>query len=236
MDVSITVDALPETSTKPISGKVSSVSAEGTASNGVATYAVDILVDRIEGLKSGMNAQAEILVNNRQNVLYVPVEAVQKQNGRSYVTVLVPKAGANVTQKTYGTIPTGGGVTQSTYRAMPAGGNVTQRTYASRNGQGTVGTTGDNSQYAGRQRTQQQQQPSADAFTQEIRYIETGVSDATNIEIVSGLNEREIVSLPQLASSATTTSTQTQQRSIGGIMGGGGGGATFTRQGATGGR
>jgi len=90
--VNVTIDALEETTDNPIKGTVTKIAVEGTSSDGVSTYPVTIQLEPNEKLKGSMNANAEILVDQKTDVLYVPVDAVQKKNGKSYVTV-VSKAG-----------------------------------------------------------------------------------------------------------------------------------------------
>lgn len=84
----VTIDALEETETKPINGTVTEIAVEGTSSDGVSTYPVTIQLEYNENLKGSMNANAEILINQKTGVLYVPVDAVQKRNGKSFVMVV----------------------------------------------------------------------------------------------------------------------------------------------------
>jgi len=86
-EANITVDALPETSTNPLRGKVSNIALEGTSSNGVTTYPVTVQVNGMEKLRGGMNVNVEILVSNKPGVLTVPIEAVQKMGQRNFVMV-----------------------------------------------------------------------------------------------------------------------------------------------------
>jgi HlyD family secretion protein len=83
----VTIDALSETSAKPISGSISKVAIEGTSTNGVTTYPVIVQIDKADNLKSGMNANAKILIEQRNDVLYVPIQAVTKRAGKSFVSV-----------------------------------------------------------------------------------------------------------------------------------------------------
>jgi HlyD family secretion protein len=85
--VNVTIDALEETMEKPLKGTVTKIAVEGSSSNGVSTYPVTIQIEENESLKGGMNANADIIVNQKKGVLYVPVDAVQKRNGKSYVMV-----------------------------------------------------------------------------------------------------------------------------------------------------
>lgn len=82
---SISVDALTETTAAPLSGVVSEIALEGTPSNGVTTYPVTIKINDSKNLKVGMNANAEILVNQKKDVLYVPLQAIHTMGDRSYV-------------------------------------------------------------------------------------------------------------------------------------------------------
>ncbi|MEN6314922.1 MAG: efflux RND transporter periplasmic adaptor subunit [Clostridiaceae bacterium] len=88
--VEITADAIEESAETPFAGKVSKVAMEGTSSNGVTTYPVTITVDDSAAgkLKTGMNIDAEIMINDKSDVLMVPVEAVTKMGDRSFVYVV----------------------------------------------------------------------------------------------------------------------------------------------------
>jgi hypothetical protein len=87
--VMITAEAIEESQTEPFTGKVSRVAMEGSSQNGVTTYPVTISVDENAAgkLKTGMNIDAEIYIKDKQDVLMVPVEAVTKIGGRSFVYV-----------------------------------------------------------------------------------------------------------------------------------------------------
>lgn len=86
----ITIDALPG---QTFQGKVSKIGKEGKAQNGVATFEVTVGFDQIEGALVGMTAQAEIVVEEKHDILTVPIEAVQQGPGGSMV--LVPDMAPN---------------------------------------------------------------------------------------------------------------------------------------------
>ena len=91
----ITVDALPDTSKTPVIGEVSKVAVTGVSVSGVTTFTVTIKVnDNLDKLKGGMNANAEIEVINKENVLQVPIEAITTINGKSYVHIKGADSGA----------------------------------------------------------------------------------------------------------------------------------------------
>jgi HlyD family secretion protein len=83
-EVNITADAL---SSKKFTGKVSNIGILGTTTDGVTSYPVEIVIDDGTDLWPGMNVTAEIVVNSVQNVLNVPVSAVNRGH-----TVLVKGA------------------------------------------------------------------------------------------------------------------------------------------------
>ena len=79
--VQITADAVPD---KTYVGTVTRVSMKGTSNGGTTTYPVTIRIDDTDGLRPGMNANAEIVVAQANNALVVPNAAVVRG---SYVLV-----------------------------------------------------------------------------------------------------------------------------------------------------
>lgn len=80
----ITSDVYPN---EKFTGKVEKISMEGTNQNGVTTYDVTIKLDDRKSLMSGMNVDVEILADSREDVITVPIEALQKLKGEYMVTV-----------------------------------------------------------------------------------------------------------------------------------------------------
>ena len=79
--VQITADAVPD---KTSVGTVTRVSMKGKSDGGTTTYPVTIRIDDTDGLRPGMNANAEIVVAEANNALVVPNAAVVRG---SYVLV-----------------------------------------------------------------------------------------------------------------------------------------------------
>jgi len=154
-NVKVTIDAIPDTTAKPLKGIVSKIAVEGTSSNGVSTYPVTIKIEKNEALKGSMSANGEIIVNEKKDVLYVPIDAVVKMNGKSYVRVVPGASGAG---------GAGGAGKDARNRNSDANGTEVK--------EGT------------KQNTELQV---------ELREVETGISNAEYIEIVSGLKEGEAV-------------------------------------------
>ena len=233
-DVSVTVDAVAGTSTAPIQGNVTGIAVEGTYSNGVTTFPVTLTLEPDERLRSGMNADASILVTNKDDVLLVPIEAVTTVGARSFVYV----GNGSITETddstspnmpegfTPGDIPEGftpGDVPEGFTRpevttdgtgTRPARGNRTPSEGAASgngtsNGTTRVGTTSDTTgYYAGTTRV----------------WVEVGAHNEISIEVLSGLSEGDEVVLPALTtSSATSSPGSTQTGGFGGLMGGMGG-------------
>ena len=76
-EVNITADAFEE---RRFTGVVDYVSSIGTTSNGVTTYPVTVEITNPDGLIPGMNVDANIVVESKENVLMVPVSAVHRGN------------------------------------------------------------------------------------------------------------------------------------------------------------
>lgn len=74
-EVNITADAL---SNKRFSGYVNNIGLLGTSTDGVTSYPVEIVINDGGDLWPGMNVTAEIVVNSVQNVLKIPVSAVNR--------------------------------------------------------------------------------------------------------------------------------------------------------------
>lgn len=90
-EVKITVTALPD---KTYTGKVKEIAEQGQVQNGVSSFSVIISLDKTDDLKAGMTADASILVKEKKDALYVPIEAVQKDSDDKYY-VLVPEEQEN---------------------------------------------------------------------------------------------------------------------------------------------
>lgn len=84
--VTVSVDALPEAS---LEGTVCGIGATGTQIQGVTDYPVTIcLAATDDGLRVGMTANGSVILERREDVLLVPVQAITTVDGRSTVEVL----------------------------------------------------------------------------------------------------------------------------------------------------
>jgi HlyD family secretion protein len=238
--VNITVDALTETNTKPLSGEVSKIAFEGTSSNGVSVYPVTIEVNDIQNLRIGMNVNASIMVLEKSDVLMVPIEAVTKFGNSSSVWVRSNGAaqgngmpngnwgennrnnvGAN------GSNPNRSGSQQgddtSDKIQMPQSGDQGQQ---GRQGQqsGTNRSNRQSGQGTGNaNRMTQRNSTMMDYYKNAVpKQVTLGINNDSYIEVVSGLDEGDIVILPPLTTSSSQGTTTQSGFGIGGMgMGGG---------------
>jgi membrane fusion protein, macrolide-specific efflux system len=83
----ISLDAYPEIK---VSGVVDHIYYESKLVNNVNIYQVDLLPSTVPDVfRSGMSANVNIVVREKENVLLLPVGAVRGRNGRSFVSVRV---------------------------------------------------------------------------------------------------------------------------------------------------
>lgn len=76
-EVQITADAVEGTT---YTGVVTKVSVAGTTSDGITTYPITVRIDETEGLRPGMNVDAEIILESAEDVLAIPSGAVNRGN------------------------------------------------------------------------------------------------------------------------------------------------------------
>ncbi|MCS7463666.1 efflux RND transporter periplasmic adaptor subunit [Paenibacillus doosanensis] len=85
MKASVKVDSI---SNKVYEGEVNQVSTVGTTTNGVTFFDVGISVKNDDQLRNGMTATAEIITQDKKDILLLPLEALQQQQGKRYVTLV----------------------------------------------------------------------------------------------------------------------------------------------------
>ena len=86
--VQVTADAVPD---KTYTGTVTRVSMKGSSNGGTTTYPVTVRIDETEGLRPGMNANAEIVIAEAGNALAVPNASIVR-GGYVLVTKDSPSA------------------------------------------------------------------------------------------------------------------------------------------------
>ncbi|MBO9130848.1 efflux RND transporter periplasmic adaptor subunit [Bacillus sp. 165] len=93
--VTITASAFKD---ETFEGTVTKVATEGTASNGVSNFDVTVQITDPKSLKIGMSTEASILIESKDDAVYVPIEAVYKSGDEKYV--LVPVSSDDSAQST----------------------------------------------------------------------------------------------------------------------------------------
>ncbi len=86
-EAKVTIDALEDTTITPLVGNVSEIALEGTTMSSVTTYPVTISLTGNDEIRMGMNCSAEIIVKSAEDVLIVPVEAINTRKNKYYVTM-----------------------------------------------------------------------------------------------------------------------------------------------------
>lgn len=85
-EVSITLNSYKD---KEFNGDIEEISDQGKVINGIGTYDIKVnITQNIEDLKAGMTGNIDILVDKKEDVLYVPVEGIHKKDDGSYFVIL----------------------------------------------------------------------------------------------------------------------------------------------------
>lgn len=220
--VEITADALEG---QTFTGVVDNISIVGTASNGVTSYPVKVVVDGGEatGLIPGMNVNASIVIESREDVLRVPLSAVRRGN-----MVIVKDDGTDTSDNTEQTPSSGRpeGMPQMEElpdgelpEGAPQGGPDIEGSMEDAAGQAS-GSTEPSEEEASSQAPADTGNAAARGLEVPDGYravqVEVGLSDDSFTEITSGLSEGQVVLLPDTTASASSTEE--------GMMGGMGGG------------
>lgn len=84
--VNITVDAYPNLL---LTGTVVEIGLVPASSSDIVVFPVKIKLDQVDSrIKTGMTAQAEIIVQEEKDALVVPIEAIVESDGKSFVTLV----------------------------------------------------------------------------------------------------------------------------------------------------
>ena len=78
----VTFDAIED---EEFTGEVTEIGNTASVNGGVAKYTVSVSVPKDEEMKQGMNASATITIENRENVITIPVNALQEKGNKVFV-------------------------------------------------------------------------------------------------------------------------------------------------------
>lgn len=216
----VEVDALPE---HKFTGEVTEIAEEGTVTNNVASFNVTIVLDNKEGLlKSGMTGNITIITAQKDNVLLIPIEAVQERNGEKfvYVPASTDKSGSSSGENTRGNFRnnTGSGSANGS-QDNEGGGN---------NSGNTGGNSGENARSNGAGST-----ANGGQSMRNIKPVKVGLTNDTYAEITEGLQEGDII-LSTTQSSTEQSTMRAGGMFMGGPSGGNRGGGTAVRSSGSG--
>ena len=81
-EATIELDAIED---ETFTGEVTSIGNTASASGGVAKYTVSLTLPKDDRMKQGMNASATITIDSRENVVTIPVNALQEEGSKVFV-------------------------------------------------------------------------------------------------------------------------------------------------------
>lgn len=197
--VEVTADAFSD---ETFEGTVTKVSMEGTAANGVTYYPVTVTMTEYGGLLPGMNVTGVIILDEAEDALAIPVDALQRGN-KVYVKDTATKK-SDSTKKEEETTAGEDGVDAGTAAEKPESGASAEKPTgdASKSGKTSEGSN------------------VPEGF-HEVE-VTTGLTSDEYVEIVSGdLSEGDEVYVSQ---SSVSDSSDEMMPGMGGDMGGGPGG------------
>lgn len=203
----VDADAIPNAT---FEAKVTSIASEGVSSgDGVTTFTVELTIDEPGELKSGMNVNANIIVSEASNVVYIPEDALMSINGSSAMVLVKSESGNKTAKKNQKNTKS-----NQTPTDMDVSAPQSERADGEEMPQGGKPQNESNSE---KQKAASEEKRNGanipDGF--ELRQVEVGVSDGTYIEIVSGISEGETVAYIPSSSSSDSNGM------MGGMMMGG---------------
>jgi len=253
--VEVTADAFED---ETFTGTVTKISMEGTSSNGVTYYPVTVTMTDFGGLLPGMNVEGVIILDEAENALAIPVDALQRGN-KVYVK---NKAGETYTEEedTAEAAPTGSGDAPAIGTDGAPSGDNTKSDPATANASGDTQSSSDDAS------TATKSSASNESFITKIVNkikglfgisttsttantnsnvpdgfhsvsVETGLTSDSYVEILSGdLEEGDEVYISQSTVSSSDEAGMFMMGGQGGGQGGPGGGQGGPSGGGGGGR
>ena len=223
--VSVVADALPEVTYE---GTVARIAQEGNSSGNVSYYWVVIEIPDWEGLKVGMTSSIEIIAQEAENALLVPINAVHTLRDISYVILAedqstsLPDAPAEVPGEEESPEDEG---TSPAAEEKPAADRQGEPVEDSGAEEGDADTAGPGEDTADKGETAED---ISGLLPERAVIVETGIISDDYVEILSGLSEGQVVEVAGQVSaredSGQMMMTMSGPGGMGGAPGGGMGG------------
>ena len=212
----VDADALPE---ETYEAKVTSIAGEGTSTgDGVTTFKVELTIDEPGNLRSGMNVNANIVIEEAKDVIGIPEEALMNTKGSTAKVLVKSDKAASKNDKRNAE---GGDADKAKGKSASAGSIPANADAKSGSNMGTNSApTGDSGKGSGGAPAGGNAVP--DGY--EMRDITVGISDGTNIEVVSGLSEGETIIYIPKSGESDNPFAMMMGGGMGGRPGGGPGG------------
>ncbi len=78
----VTLDAIED---EEFTGKITSIGNTASSSGGVSKYTVNLTIAKDDRIKQGMNASATITIDSKENVITIPMNAIQEEGSKVFV-------------------------------------------------------------------------------------------------------------------------------------------------------
>ncbi len=234
--VQVTADAIEG---EVFTGTVTNVSLQGSYSNGVTNYPVTVTLEETGELRPGMNVDAVIVLEASENAICIPVGALQRGD-RVYVKDSDDAVDETEDGTEEETAPENGRPGAGNFEGMPEDMDI-EDIMAMRESAGAERPSFSNEDFSERARSAQRERQSDNSGTDAAALLEninntdqtgvpegfhavtvtTGIISDEYVEVLSGINEGDIVYVDPNA--ATTTTTYWNMGGMGGRnnMGGG---------------
>jgi len=231
----VTIDAIPD---EEFEGMVNRISSVGSANSGVTTYTVEIEVPSDERFRLNMNASSEIQVEKVNDAISVPIQAVRYQGNRAYVMVYTERTESEIKEIQNQILDAQDNVEEMTEMSEEERQELMSEMREQKNGEnserGQGKVNGENIDKDGMQNVMGNfagvSRNSAalsvtDQLYGEMVYVEVGIQDETNIQIINGLKSGDVVLLPISEDSSNSNESSNEgfamMPGMGGGMGGG---------------
>ncbi len=222
----VTVDAYPQ---RPFSGTVLKIEPQAQTEQNVTMFPVLVRIDNKEGLlRPGMNAEVEIHVGRRNDVLAVPNAALRTQRDVGSAAQVLGLSPDAVQKELAAAAPSGSGSQRANRTSNDSSASADSAGHASMGASSPPGGGGSFRGRAGMRSRRGQAQGEGSRYIVFVKrqgqptpvWIRTGLTDMDYSEVQEGLNESDSVLV--LPSASLVQSQQDMRERFNRVTGGGG--------------